>query len=209
MRNNYDKLAWIYDPLSRLVFFKSQVNAQISLLPFINANSKILIAGGGTGWILESIGNIHTSGLSITYVELSKKMMTLSQKRNYKNNQVLFVQQAMEDYILTDMYDVIITAFFFDNFKETKAKSIFYQLNNNLNKNGIWLYSDFFLNKKFEKKWQIFILKTMYFFFKIVTRIEAEELVPMEPVFEKTGYKNIFETYRYGKFIKSIVFNKL
>src|ERR1700710_2430121 len=100
MQNNYDKLAWIYDPLSRLVYFKAQVNAQISLLPFIPADSKILIVGGGTGWILESIAKVHPTGLSITYVEISKKMVELAQKKNYKKNHVLFVHQAMEDYTL-------------------------------------------------------------------------------------------------------------
>lgn len=209
MQNNYDKLAWIYDPLSRFVFFKAQVNAQISLLPFISANSKILIVGGGTGWILESIAKLYPTGLSITYVEISKKMIELSQKRDCKNNKILFVQQAMEDYVLIEKYDVIITAFFFDNFKEDKATSVFYQLNNSLNKKGIWLFSDFILDQKNGKKWQEFLIKTMYFFFKIVTKIEAEKLIPMEPVFEKSGYQNIFETYRYGKFIKSIVFKKL
>ena len=209
MQNNYDKLAWIYDPLSRLVYFKAQVNAQISLLPFIPADSKILIVGGGTGWILESIAKVHPTGLSITYVEISKKMVELAQKRDCKKNQVLFIQQAMEDYTLTEKYDVIITAFFFDNFKEEKAISIFHQLNNNLKDNGIWLFSDFILDKNNGKKWQGFMLKMMYLFFKIVTKIEAQKLFYMAPVFEKSNYQNIFETYRYGKFIKSIAYKKL
>jgi len=209
MQNNYDKLAWIYDPLSRIVFFKAQVNAQISLLPFILADSKILIVGGGTGWILESIAKIHPAGLSITYIEISKKMVELAQKRNYKCNKVLFVQQAMENYILTEKYDVIITAFFFDNFKEEKAISVFNQLNNGLKNNGIWLFSDFIIDKKNSTKWQNILLKMMYLFFKIATKIEAQDLFPMETIFKKSNYQNIFETYRYGKFIKAVTYKKL
>jgi hypothetical protein len=47
MLNNYDKIAGHYDTLSRLVFFKSQVNAQINQLRYIQENSHILIVGGG------------------------------------------------------------------------------------------------------------------------------------------------------------------
>jgi hypothetical protein len=49
MLNNYDKIAGHYDTLSRLVFFKSQVNAQINQLPYIQWDSHVLIVGGGTG----------------------------------------------------------------------------------------------------------------------------------------------------------------
>lgn len=208
MKNNYDKLAWIYDLLSRFVFFKAQVNAQVDLLPYIPANSNVLIAGGGTGWILESIAKIHPTGLSITYVELSKKMVALAKKKDCKNNKVLFVQKPMEDYILSDKFDVIITAFFFDNFEEKNATAVFNQLNKSLKNNGTWLFTDFLLDTTNGKRWQGLLLKMMYLFFKIVTKIEAVKLIPMEPIFKTANYQNVFETYRYGKFIKSIVYKK-
>lgn len=85
MNNNYDKLANHYDTLSRLVFFKSQVNSQINQLQYIQENSHVLIVGGGTGWILEELAKVYTNGLKIVYVEISAKMIALSQKRNYKD----------------------------------------------------------------------------------------------------------------------------
>jgi ubiquinone/menaquinone biosynthesis C-methylase UbiE len=55
MLNNYDRIARIYDKLSRMVFGKSIVRAQQSILPFITTPARMLIVGGGTGWILEEI----------------------------------------------------------------------------------------------------------------------------------------------------------
>jgi ubiquinone/menaquinone biosynthesis C-methylase UbiE len=107
MNNNYDKIAGHYDALSRLVFFKSQVNAQINQLPYIQENCHVLIVGGGTGWILEELAKIYAGGLKIVYVEISANMIALSQKRNYKNNHVEFVNIGIEDFKTDVLFDVI------------------------------------------------------------------------------------------------------
>ena len=80
MSANYNNSAWFYDRLSRLVYGRALKNAQLFLLKFIPPDSKILIAGGGTGWILEEITRLHPEGLNITYVEIAPKMMALSKK---------------------------------------------------------------------------------------------------------------------------------
>ncbi|WP_431293951.1 class I SAM-dependent methyltransferase [Pedobacter sp. P26] len=113
MNNNYDKIANHYDTLSRLVFFKSQVNAQVNQLQYIPKDSSVLIAGGGTGWILEEITKIYPSGLKIVYVEISAKMIALSQKREFKNNQVKFVNLGIEDFSTDTVFDVVLTPFLF------------------------------------------------------------------------------------------------
>ncbi|HWV71292.1 MAG TPA: hypothetical protein VN040_06240, partial [Pseudosphingobacterium sp.] len=98
MKNNYDNIASLYDFLSRLVFFKAQVKAQVELLKHIQPKSTILIVGGGSGWILEELSNLYPEGLVIHYVEISAKMLARSRKRDYKKNEVLFFRAAMEDY---------------------------------------------------------------------------------------------------------------
>jgi ubiquinone/menaquinone biosynthesis C-methylase UbiE len=80
--SNYDNSAWFYDRLSRIILGKALIRAQTTFLPYLSLpNSKVLIAGGGTGWILEEIAKVHPSGLHITYVELSEKMMALCTKK--------------------------------------------------------------------------------------------------------------------------------
>src|SRR5690242_776268 len=108
MAANYNNSAWFYDRLSRLVYGKALINAQVYLLGFIPTASKILIAGGGTGWILEELSKIHPSGLDITYVEISANMTALSQKRQTGQNKVIFVNDAVENVKLAADFDVVI-----------------------------------------------------------------------------------------------------
>jgi ubiquinone/menaquinone biosynthesis C-methylase UbiE len=97
MAANFNNSAWFYDNLSRLVYGKALINAQVYLLQYIPTDSKILIVGGGTGWVLEELTKIHPSGLSITYVEVSANMMALSNKRNIGHNWVVFINDAIEN----------------------------------------------------------------------------------------------------------------
>jgi len=207
MLNNYDKIAGHYDTLSRLVFFKSQVNAQINQLPYIQENSHVLIVGGGTGWILEELSKIYT-GLKIVYVEISAKMIALSQKRNYKNNYVEFVNIGIEDFKTDVLFDVILTPFLFDNFAEQRAAKVFAQLNERLKKDGLWFLVDFSLNKTNGNWWKWLLLRSMYGFFKLLGIVEAHQLIDMNPYFFKANYLIIEERLYYGSFIKATIFRK-
>lgn len=207
--NNYDIIANQYDRLSRLVFFKAQVNAQINQLKYIKKNSSILIVGGGTGWILDEISKIYPSGLNIIYVEISVKMIALSKVRNYLDNQVEFVNQAIEDYQTTQNFDVILTPFLFDNFSENRAKAVFTKLNQLLMQNGVWFLVDFSLNKKKGKWWKWVILKSMYLFFKLINVVETNRLIDMNPYFLQAKYQIIEERSYYSNFIKASIFKKI
>jgi len=59
MSANYDNASWFYERLSKLVFADTQVSAQEHFLNLILPESNILIVGGGTGQILESITELY------------------------------------------------------------------------------------------------------------------------------------------------------
>jgi len=208
MINNYDKIARHYDKLSRLVFFKSQVNAQIDQLTSIPAKSAILIVGGGTGWILEEISKIHNEGLQITYVELSSKMTELAKARNCGDHNVEFINTGIEDFETNQHFDVILTPFLFDNFKRDRAIMVFQKLNLLMKTKGLWFLVDFSLNKQEGKWWKWLILKAMYSFFKLIRIVEATSLIDMEPYFMAANYTKLSEQFYYGHFIKASIFKK-
>lgn len=207
MAVNYDTLAKYYDFLSRLVFQKSQVNAQVCLLGYVPANSRLLIVGGGTGWILEELTKRFTSGLVIDYVEISSKMIALSQKRNYGKNDVNFINTPVEKFTGNETYDIILTPFLFDNFLFDKAELVFNKLDVLLKTNGKWLQVDFVYDKTKSKLWQKLVLRLMYFFFKVVCNIEASKLINMDIFFNKK-YHVVFKTWHFSNFIKSVVYEK-
>ncbi len=113
MASNYNNSAWFYDGLSRLVYGRALINAQIYLLQFVPVNSTVLIVGGGTGWILEELTKIHLSGVSITYVEIAADMMARSMRRNTGKNSVVFINDAIENVDINKKFDVVITPFLF------------------------------------------------------------------------------------------------
>ncbi len=207
MGNNYNSIANIYDVLSRLVFGKSIMNAQIFLLKYVPENSKVLIVGGGTGWVLSALSEIYDKGIEITYVEKSVKMIELSKQKNIQRNSVEFINEGIEEFSTEKKFDVIFTAFLFDNFLPEKIEFVFSKLDQLLTQNGLWLYADFMNDKINSRWWQKFLLKTMYLFFKITCNIETQQLFNMNTYFSE-GYNKLSEKYFYSNFIKSVVYKK-
>jgi ubiquinone/menaquinone biosynthesis C-methylase UbiE len=205
MAANYDNSAWFYDRLSRLIYGNVLVKAQVFLLQYIPSGCTILIAGGGTGWILEEISKLHPSGLKITYVEISSKMMALSRKRNVGGNQVTYINEPVENLDGQNSYDVLITPFLFDNFTEQTLQKVFAHLHNQLKSRGIWLNTDFRLTGKW---WQPFLLQSMIPFFRIICRIEAKKLPEIEKCFKQYQYKGAKQKNFFGEFILSTAYQK-
>jgi ubiquinone/menaquinone biosynthesis C-methylase UbiE len=205
MAANYDNSAWFYDRLSRVIYGKALIRSQVYLLKFIPAHAEILIVGGGTGWILEEIAKVHPSGLKITYVEISAKMMALSRKRNTGNNKVIYINKEIENVAMQNQYDVLITPFLFDNFTEQTLQKVFSHIHNSLKPGGLWLNTDFRLTGKW---WQALLLHSMFIFFRVICRIEATRLPDIEKLFEQHRYKGISQKSFFGDFILSTAYKK-
>jgi len=205
MAANYNNSAWFYDSLARLVYGNALINAQVFLLKRISLNSKILIVGGGTGWILEEITRIYASGLQITYVEIAPDMMAQSKKRNVGNNQVTFINDAIENVDLPKDFDIALTPFLLDNFIEENLNKIFSSIAALLKPKAFWLNTSFQLTGKW---WQQVLLKTMFIFFKVTCGIEASKLPGIDKCFEENGFKLIEQQSFFGDFIGAKIFKK-
>jgi len=202
--NNYNPIAKSYDFLSKKIFGNTLMDAQTALLPYIPAGARVLVVGGGTGKILEAMAALHPDGLHITYVEISSKMVELARKRNVGKNHIRFVRQPIEEFTFDGNFNIIITPFLFDNFGEEKARSIFEKLHTWLAPHGLWLHTDFVDDKNTKRKHKL-LLKVMYLFFRIVSRVEARRLVDMRPLFPGR-YGVLFEKRFYSGFVYSAVY---
>jgi len=207
MNNNYDRVAGYYDWLSRLVFLRSQLDAQINQLQHIPNGSSFLIVGGGTGWILEEIAKTH-SDLHIVYIEASAKMIAFSKRRSYGANVVEFQHIKIEDFTSSINFDVIATPFLFDNLSEETIQVVFNQLTELLKDSGIWLFNDFTLKHKKGNWWKRLFIRSMYLFFKTMKSVDTQQLVDMEPYFKMAAYKIVEEKLYYGQFIESRIYKK-
>jgi len=208
MSNNYDPVARYYDFLSWLVFGQAEINAQVELLGYITPGSRVLIVGGGTGWILEKIAAVHSSGLQVTYVESSTGMMERSRKRNCGHNVVEFVPSPIEEFVAEAPFDCILTGFVFDNFSADRAVAVVRQLDTLLREGGHWLYADFYLPKRKRKLWKAVLLKAMYIAARIICKVEASKLPDMDSIFGEAGYTPVYTSWHYSRFIQSVGYRK-
>lgn len=204
---NYNRIANVYDRLSRLVYGNAIVRAQQYLVSFIPANSRILIVGGGTGWILEEITKIHSQGLEIYYVEVADKMLELSRKRNTGNNKARFIGKSIEELEDIGEIDVAFTAFLFDNFSQQLATDIFKNMERRLAAGALWLYSDFQVSSK-QIWWQKPLLHSMLLFFRTTGVISNKQLPDMQSVFQSRGFTLKSREEFYGHFIAAAVYTR-
>jgi len=205
MAANYNNSAWFYDTLSQMVYGRSLIKAQVWLLNHVPPDANILIVGGGTGWILEELTRIHPAGLAITYVEVAANMIALSEKRITGNNQVFFINNAIENVVLHTNFDVVITPFLFDNFTDQTLQRVFCHIHKLLKPNGLWLNCDFQLTGRW---WQNILLQAMFIFFRVICKIEASKLPDINKRFEEKGYKAVDEKTFFGRFVLSRVYKK-
>lgn len=210
MANNYDSIAGYYDRIHHLFYGQAEVNAQVELLEHVRPGDRLMIVGGGTGWILEKIAAIYPSGLRITYIESSKKMMELTQSRNWGENKVEFFTGRVEEWRPSEpgKFDCILTGFFFDNFKAGHARGIVQELTPYLKPGGHWLETDFYYPRRRGKLWQAILLWAMYFSARIICRVEAKRLPDMEGIFKEEGYEPVTRGFHYQRFIRSIAYRK-
>ena len=204
--NNYDRVAGIYDRLSRLVFGDAIYQAQLFLLEAIPAGAQVLVVGGGTGWILEEMAHRHSSGLQICYVELSEQMMSRSKTRNTGSNKVTFVKGAIQDIVLQQNFNVVITPFLLDNFSAQTHQQVFKIIDDKLKAGGLWLFADFQPPRK-QLRHQL-LLKIMYLFFGLFCRLEASRLPDSAAHFKIYNYVARTEKTFYAGFIRSVVYQK-
>lgn len=205
MAANYDNTTWFYERLSKLVFGQAQVKAQEYFLNRVKTGSNILIIGGGTGGILESLTSLHPSGLHITYVEISANMMALSRKRNTGQNEVTYITKNIEQVAFSQQFDVVITAFLFDNFSEESLAAVFPIINAQVKHDGIWLNTDFQLTGPL---WQKVMLKSMYIFFRLMGAVKVTWLPDVKRMFRVQDYHLLDEKTFYGDFISAMVYRK-
>lgn len=195
--NRFETIARIYDPLAKLVFGRSIIDAQLCFLNRLPKNGTVLIIGGGTGWLLPVIFK-HAPQLEVTYVEASATMLNKAKQQVTRDNKVIFILGTEYDIPQGVLYNVIITNFFLDLFKESHLKDVVRKLRSHLMGNGTWIVTEF---TEGEKYWQKILLWLMYRFFRATCNIEADRLPLWQEELKREGLKEEEQKFFYHNFI--------
>lgn len=201
LARGFDRLAPIYDSLARLVIGKNIRASQLHFLSHITQKQKLLILGGGTGWILPFIFEINPT-LYIDYVDLSPTMLSKA-KLNAKGNQNIRFIEGTEGSIHEGKYDCVVTNFYLDLFNDDQLGVVVDQIKRSLQPNACWLTADFVS----EKTWHKVMLWIMYRFFSLATTLKTSSLPDWEQGLKRAGGKLIATKMNSRGFIKSVVFD--
>lgn len=199
----FDFLASRYTSLTRLVFGKTLDHAQKFPLDFIEPDVSVLILGGGSGELLNTLLQKHPT-VSVDYIDLSPNMIELAKRKTGNPLSVNFIT-GTEQNIPSRTYTVVITNFYLDLFSDKRLNEVIDIIKPRLSDNVIWLATDFIS----EKTWHRIFLKVMYVFFKIITRIEAGSLPDWQSALSHAGFREVKSKNFYGGFIKSSVYKRV
>ena len=203
----FDRVASFYDALARLVFGNALRQAQQAALVGLPTGApKVLIMGGGTGWILEEVLR-RCPHAQILYVEASAAMLQKSRAALSATHaaQVEFRHGTERSLLASELFDVIITFFFLDLFEPERFAVLVRQLNAARRQGGLWLLADFC---KPPRWWQRALLAVMYQFFRLTTGISAQQLPAIHAELTKLGLRVRSQQGFYGGMIEASVFEE-
>ncbi|MCB2408299.1 class I SAM-dependent methyltransferase [Hymenobacter lucidus] len=174
----FDRVAAFYDPLARLVFGNALRQAQQAALAGLPAGQgRVLIIGGGTGWVLGEVlarrPDARVLYLEASAVMLAKSRETLLQRSPTHAAQVEFrlgTEQALQP---GESFDAIITFFFLDLFEPVRLRAILARLEQARRPAAPWLLADF---RPTQTLWQRVLLTLMYRFFSLTTGISGRNM---------------------------------
>lgn len=197
--NDFNRIAFIYDRLAKLVFGNSIVESQRYFLNRIPNHVEILILGGGTGWILTELLRVKPD-VKVCYIEASSKMISMA--RTKINSSIQFIHGTENDIPERSQFDVVITNFYLDLFTDESMGQALTKIKKTLRPGGQWIATDF-VNTNC---WQDLMLKVMYSFFRMSTNIEARKLPHWNTALGESGGRKTESNFHYKGFIETSLF---
>ncbi|WP_299818898.1 class I SAM-dependent methyltransferase [uncultured Pontibacter sp.] len=211
--SGFNRVAPFYDSLARLIYGDALQKAQLHLLPFIPDQSKVLVIGGGSGWLLEQL-ILTGKQLAVLYLEAAPGMLTRAEAK-YKSItqphacQITFrlgTEAALQPH---EHFDCVITPFLLDLFPPKRLQQLMQKLSAALTPEGRWLFADFWPVQQPAPWWQKVLTFGMYTFFGAVSGVEAKKLPDYSRHFQELDFREIATRPFYGGFVQAKVFERV
>lgn len=172
----FDTVAFLYDPLARLVFGRALERAQTRLFPHLKTGASVLILGGGTGFLLNAVLT-RLRPRYVLYLEASAQMLSRAAHRTDRHPLrccVTFRQGTQAELAPGESFDVVLLPFVLDLYTDETLRSVLLPpLLTALAPGGQLLVTDFDQPRTAPQR---LILWAMYRFFRLSTGIEARRL---------------------------------
>lgn len=144
-RCSFDRLTGVYQALEWLAFGADLERARFGLLDSLLSCRRVLILGEGDGRFLERLVRRFPE-IRVDCLESSPAMLARARRRLTKAEQarVTFLCHDARTMELADeIYDAVVTLFFFDCFTEAEVAALVARISRALRPKARWLWADF------------------------------------------------------------------
>jgi ubiquinone/menaquinone biosynthesis C-methylase UbiE len=205
-------VAFLYDRLARLIYGDALEQAQLSLLPYLPPQGRVLLIGGGSGWLLEQLLRTGRQ-LDILYIDAAPAMLQRAKQRfalfRQPHHCTVSFRLGNESALQPqEQFDVINTPFLLDLFPPQRLQQLMATLAAALTPTGRWLFADFWPVQQPAPLWQRFLIRSMYAFFGVVSGVKAAELPDYAFHFRELGFKELYRRSFYSGMVQAKVFER-
>ncbi|RZK23576.1 MAG: class I SAM-dependent methyltransferase, partial [Hymenobacter sp.] len=203
---DFSRVARVYDWLARLVYGQAQRQAQRAALqaglPLAGPAPRVLVLGGGPGWVLTEL--LHQCpAAQVLYLETSAAMLNRARARltplaSAMAARVEFRQGSERDLRPGEQFEALVTFFVLDCYTLAEFPAAMARLQAARCPGAPWLVADFLPPRTW---WQQGLLRTMYLFFGVAVGLRARQLPPWPGALAQCNDAIIARADFYGGFI--------
>ena len=206
---SFDAIAPWYRALEWIAFGDQLQRCRVACLREIPAPRRALIVGEGNGRFLCELLRLHPT-VEVDCLDASERMLQLARKRIEQTwpdrpARVRFLHDDITSWNApAQRYDLIITHFVLDCFRETELALIVRKLAGAASEDATWLVADFRVpSRGFARRRARVWLALMYWFFRMTARIKANELIDPTPFIRGQGFRCAMQHQFKGAMLKS------
>ena len=206
---SFDAIAPWYRALEWIAFGGQLQRCRVACLGEIAGPRRALIVGEGNGRFLCELLRVHPA-VEVDCLDASERMLQLARERVEQTwpdhaAHVRFLYDDITSWIPPeDHYDLIITHFVLDCFREGELALIIKKLAIAATADANWLLADFCIpSRGFARLRARIWLAIMYGFFRVTARIEANELIDPTPFIWAQGFTLATQHQFKGAMLKS------
>ena len=208
--SGFHRVAFIYDRLAHLVYGDALEQAQLSLLSHLPQQGRVLLIGGGSGWILKQL-LLSGKQLDILYLDAAPGMLQRAQHEYERFQQPhqcsvsfrLGNEQSLQPH---EQFEAVLTPFLLDLFLPQRLQQLMESLAAALAPHGKWLFADFWPVQQPPPYWQQLLIWSMYTFFRCVSDVKAWQLPNYASHFNSLGFQETYSCSFYSGMVQAKVF---
>jgi len=206
----FDRVAWCYDALTGLVFGAALQQAQRAALAGLPPGGpRVLILGGGTGWVLAEVLRRRPHA-TVLYLEASPKMLDRARARLNRaapqaRGQVEFRHGTDAALGPAERFDALVTFFVLDCIAQPELPGALARLRAAQAPGAPWLLADF---RPAQRGWRRGLLALMYAFFRFSTGLRAQELPNLRAALGRLGLIATQQTTFFRGAVEAVVFRE-